>query len=73
MPTDEDLAWFEEKREGLDMLYHGKYVLIKDRTLIGVYDRQEDVFKEAGLRFGARPCLIRFMGDETERQFRVPE
>jgi len=35
------------------MLYHGKYVLIKDRTLIGVYDREEDVFREVGLRFGA--------------------
>ncbi len=48
MLTEEEPAWFEEKREGLNMLYHGKYVLIKDRTLIGVCDREEDVFLEVG-------------------------
>lgn len=68
MPTTEELAWFEEKREGLDMLYHGKYVLIKDCTLIGVYDRQDEVFAEVGLRFSGQPCLVRFLGDEKDRE-----
>ncbi len=50
MPTQEELDFFEEKREGLEMLYDGKFVLIKGRKLIGAYDHQDDVFKEYGLR-----------------------
>jgi len=40
---------------------------IKDWTLIGAYDRQDHVFREVGLRFGGQPCLVRFMGDEKDR------
>ena len=68
LPTEEELAFFEEKREGLDMLYHGMYVLIKDRALIAVYDRQDDVFREVGLRFSGQPCLVRFIGDEEDKR-----
>ncbi len=67
MPTDEELSWFEEKREGLEMLYGGKFVLIKGRTLIGVYDHQDDVHREAALRYGAAGCLIRLVGDDKDR------
>ncbi len=64
MPTQEELDFFEEKREGLEMLYDGKFVLIKGRKLIGAYDHQDDVFKEYGLRFSDTGCLIRYIGDE---------
>lgn len=63
MPTTEEWAWFKEKREGFEVLYHGKFVLIKGRTLIGVYDHQDDVHREAALRYGAAGCLIRFIGE----------
>jgi len=58
------LDFFEEKREGLEMLYQGKFVLIKGRTLIGVYDHKDDVHREAALRYGAAACLIRLVGEE---------
>jgi len=67
MPTQEELDFFEEKQEGMEMLYQGKYVLIKGRTLIGVYDHQDDVHREAALRYGAAGCLIRLVGEEKHR------
>jgi len=73
MPTDEELAWFEEKHEGLDMLYHGKYVLIKNQKLIGVYDHQDEVFREVGQRFSGQPCLVRFMGEEKDSDITTPD
>ncbi len=67
LPTDEEWTFFEETREGFEMLYSGQWVLIKGRTLVGVYDRQDDVFKGAALRFAGAGCLIRRVGDEVNR------
>jgi len=69
MPTQEEYDFYAEKREGLEMLDQGKYVLIKGRTLIGVYDHQDDVHREAALRYGAAGCLIRLVGDEKHSDY----
>ena len=66
MPTEEEYAFYAEKREGFEMLYMGRFVLIKGRALIGVYDHQDDVHREAALRYGAAGCLIRLVGEEKE-------
>jgi len=36
--------------------------------LIGVYAREEDVFREVGLRFGVHPCLVRLISGDDDRR-----
>ncbi len=67
MPTQEEYDFYAEKQEGFEMLYLGRFVLIKGRVLIGVYDHQDDVHREAALRYGAAGCLIRLVGEEKQR------
>jgi hypothetical protein len=56
---EEESADFAQYEEGLYALYAGKYVLIKGRRLIGVYDRSWDAIREFSIQqFG----LIRYLG-----------
>jgi hypothetical protein len=67
---EEEVAYFEQYKEGLYALYEGTYILIKGRRLIGVYQRQDHVFAEAAAYM---PCLIRYLGlAEQHEGFRMP-
>jgi hypothetical protein len=58
----QELAAFEEKRAELEAKYMGKWVLIYNCELIGVYDSVETAAKVAVERFGRGPYLIRQVG-----------
>ena len=58
----QDIAAYEEKRSELELKHMGKWVLIYDRKLIGVYDSVDATAAEAVRRFGRGPYLIRQVG-----------
>jgi hypothetical protein len=49
----------------------GKYVVIKDETLVGIFDTNEEALSEAALHFGLSPCLIRRI-EKTPEEIRLP-
>ena len=57
-----DIEAFEQMRRELELEHVGKWVLIHDRTLIGVYDSFDSAAKVAVERFGRGPYLIRQVG-----------
>ena len=54
----EELATFKGHLEEL-LRDEGKYVLIKGREVIGIYDDQQEALREAAIRFGGEPVLIK--------------
>jgi hypothetical protein len=50
-------------RRELEKRKLGKWVLIHDGTLVGIYDGMEEAIADAAARFGDGPFLIRQVGD----------
>ncbi len=59
---DEEIAAYEDLRQDLEAHHMGKWVLVHDRQLIGVYDAFEAAAEEAVRCFGRGPYLIRQVG-----------
>lgn len=57
-PIKQELATFQEHLEEL-LRDEGKYVLIKGREIVGIFDRRDDAIGEAIDRFGSDPVLIK--------------
>jgi hypothetical protein len=58
----EELAAFEEIRQGLEADHMGEWVLIHHRELIALFDTFEEAAQAAVERFGRGPYLIRQIG-----------
>jgi hypothetical protein len=58
----DEIAAFESMRPDLEAKSLGKWVVVHDRKLIGVYDSFDAAAKEAVHRFGRGPYLIRQIG-----------
>lgn len=54
----EEMATFKEHLEEL-LRDEGKYVLIKGREIIGIYDDEHEAIREGAIRFGAEPILVK--------------
>ena len=59
---DVELAAYEGLRERLETEHMGKWVLLKNRELIGVFDSFEQAAEDAVKKFGRGPYLIRQVG-----------
>lgn len=59
---DVEISAYNSMREGLEATHMGKWVLVHDREVIGVYDSFETAAENAVSRFGAGPYLIRQVG-----------
>ena len=57
-----ELRTYEELRSSLEQNHMGKFVVIRDGKLIGVWDTLDSAAKEAVVRFGRGPYLIRQVG-----------
>lgn len=57
-----EIAAYESMRERLESEHMGKWVLIHERELSGVYDSFDDTAQDAVKRFGSGPYLIRQVG-----------
>lgn len=59
---DTELNAYEAMRERLEAEHTGKWVLVHDRDLVGLYDTFEAAAEDAVKRFGSGPYLIRQVG-----------
>ena len=51
--------------------YSGKFVVVKGRELIGVFDIIEDALAEGARRFGLEPFLVRRVQEQAD-QINIP-
>ncbi len=58
----EEIAAYESMRGDLETKHFGKWVVVHDRTLTGVYDSFESAAENAVKMFGRGPYLIRQIG-----------
>ena len=59
MELEEELEFFESKREEWLEKYKDKFVLIKGRKLIDTFTSLEDAYKEGVKQFGAQSVFIK--------------
>jgi hypothetical protein len=62
---DVEISAYESMRERLEASHMGKWVLLHDRQLIGVYDSFDTAAEEAVKLFGCGPYLIRQVGAQS--------
>ena len=55
----DELRAYECLKEELLKKYEGKVVVIKDGKLVGVYESEEEAFKDVVKRYGPVPVLIK--------------
>lgn len=60
--VDKELAAYSRLQPGLEADHMGKWVLIHDETLIGLFDSFEAAADDGVGRFGRGPYLIRQVG-----------
>jgi hypothetical protein len=58
----EEIAAYEQMRGDLEAKHLGKWVLVHDKTLVGIYDTFEAAADVAVRKFGRGPYLIRQIG-----------
>lgn len=59
---DQEISAYEKMFPELSAHHMGKWVLVHDLSLVGVYDSFEKTANEAVQRFGRGPYLIRQVG-----------
>jgi len=57
-----EIKAYEKMREDLESKHTGKWVLIQDEKLVGVFESFESAAEEAVRLFGKGPYLIRQVG-----------
>ena len=63
---EKELKAYEEMKEELLKKYRGKVVAIKDGKLLGVYESEEDAFKDVLEKYGLVPVLIKRVVDKEK-------
>ena len=58
----DDIATYDAMRGDLETEHLGKWVLLHDKHLVGIYDSFDAVAQEAVRKFGRGPYLIRQIG-----------
>jgi len=64
----EEIATYEENKIKLLKESAGKYVLIKGKTIVNVYDSQNDAIKVGIDKFGNSPFLVKKITEVDEKQ-----
>jgi hypothetical protein len=59
---DQEISAYEGMRSELETHHMGKWVLVHDLELIGVFDSFESAAQDATRKFGRGPYLIRQVG-----------
>ena len=58
----EEIAAYEKIKSDLEAKALGKWAVVHDRNLVGIFDSFEGAAEEAATRFGRGPYLIRQIG-----------
>lgn len=59
---DVEISAYENMRDELEAQHMGKWVIIHETELVGIYNTFEDAAEEAVRKFGRGPYLIRQVG-----------
>jgi hypothetical protein len=62
---DTEITAYEAMREQLEAKHMGKWVLMHDRQLVGMFDSFDTAAEEAVKSFGCGPYLIRQVGAQS--------
>ena len=62
MTFEEDVAYFMSKNAELAKEHKGKFVLIKDKQVVGIFSNIEDAHRDALKRFGVTDVMIEPIG-----------
>jgi hypothetical protein len=68
---EQERLFYEERLQEWLPRHAGRWVLVKDRELFGVFDTIEDALAEGARRFGLRPFLVRRV-EQEQPEVRVP-
>lgn len=63
---EKELKAYEEMKEELLKKYRGKVVAIKEGKLLGVYESEEDAFRDVLEKYGLVPVLIKRVVDKEK-------
>lgn len=67
---DKELKTFDQQRETLLGSAEGKFVLIKDNVVVGIYDSKMDAIAQGYQQFGNVPFLVKqILKIETPQNF----
>ncbi|HIH50686.1 MAG: hypothetical protein ABSE71_03480 [Candidatus Micrarchaeaceae archaeon] len=65
---EEELKTYAEKKQELVRQSNGKYVLIKGKQVIGVYESENDAIKIGIEKFGNVPFLVKKIEEVEQSQ-----
>jgi hypothetical protein len=68
---DIERQFFEENRESLALQYPGKFLVIKEREVVGAFDDMNDALSEGTRTFGLTSFLVRNV-NETRSEISIP-
>jgi hypothetical protein len=68
---DKELSYYDKNFEKWLSLYPGKFVLVKDEELVGVYDTNEQALTAGASLFGLGSYLIRLV-DKNKEDIQIP-
>ena len=64
---DRERAYFAAHADEWATEKHGRFVVVKDETLVGTFGTLEEALAAGGHRFGLQPFLVRQLGAPPER------
>ncbi len=67
-PLEEELKTYEENKAELVKKANGKYVLIKDKTIVDVFESEQDAIKTGLGKFGNVPFLVKKIEEVEQTQ-----
>lgn len=65
MALETEIRAYDAKREELERLYNGKWVVFRGEEMVGAFDSLDVAAEEAIRRFGRGPYLIRQVGEPS--------
>ena len=69
---DKEREFFDRKKADLINEHLGKFVLIKESKLIGVFNTIEDAMSEGARLYGLSPFLVRHVNNTVENEVNIP-
>ena len=67
-PLEEELKTYEENKTELVKKANGKYVLIKGKTIVDVFESEQDAIKTGIGKFGNVPFLVKKIEEVEQTQ-----
>lgn len=69
---EKERKFFDRKKAELIDEHLGKFVLIKENELVGVFNTIEETLSEGARRFGLSPFLVRQVNNSVENEINIP-